>query len=95
VQALPFTAHPAMSDTFYFVRVCFLLSLQHGRRDTDSPWKHDLYEQASKRGGQRDISSGSSITSRLGGALGSNTIKVENLHYEVTEADVNVRKYAT
>ncbi|KAH8554448.1 hypothetical protein BGW37DRAFT_479755 [Umbelopsis sp. PMI_123] len=62
-----------------------------GRRDTNSPWKHDLYEQSN---GGRSVprannSTASSIISRLGSAPGSNTIKVENLHYEVTEADVN------
>ncbi|GAB5585954.1 hypothetical protein Unana1_00854 [Umbelopsis nana] len=56
------------------------------RRDMNSPWKHDLYEQASSQGTR---SSPASITARLGGTS-SNSVKVENLHYEVTEADVNV-----
>ncbi|KAG2188605.1 hypothetical protein INT44_001360 [Umbelopsis vinacea] len=63
-----------------------------GRRDTNSPWKHDLYEQGSNNGRnvqRTNSSTASSIISRLGSAPGSNTIKVENLHYEVTEADVN------
>ncbi|KAI9280829.1 hypothetical protein BC943DRAFT_330391 [Umbelopsis sp. AD052] len=63
-----------------------------GRRDTNSPWKHDLYEQGSNNGRnvqRTNSSTASGIISRLGSAPGSNTIKVENLHYEVTEADVN------
>ncbi|KAG2184504.1 hypothetical protein INT43_000413, partial [Umbelopsis isabellina] len=71
-------------------RGSFRKSPIQGRRDTASPWKHDLYEDANGGRGSRSIvGAASSIASRLGGGAGSNSIKVENLHYEVTEADVN------
>ncbi|KAM3586697.1 hypothetical protein VKS41_001756 [Umbelopsis sp. WA50703] len=71
-------------------RGSFRKSPIQGRRDTASPWKHDLYEDANgSRGSRSIVGAASGIASRLGGGTGSNSIKVENLHYEVTESDVN------
>ncbi|KAI8099190.1 uncharacterized protein BX664DRAFT_320613 [Halteromyces radiatus] len=61
-----------------------------GKRSTDQPWSHDLFT-----GGERNVST-SSIESRLGKGRqqqqrrfdGHSVLLVENIHYNVTEQDL-------